>query len=229
MEFSFSLDSRSPAGATVWQGEGSSGFVTGAVLARYPALQVPLHHAGWQPPWWLREPVSDLRQTAQGVFAQPLPALPAGDLEGRALPVWYKAAVPREGVYAGAVTICGVGGEALVFVGRRRLVWRGVLDAGQTAHLPVAVDVVPLISEGDSAPYLNLSVDVSVVGAGLQTLTLSPAPRAPAGYSCWGIPPSPTRAPPSPTPPVPATRAGARCCPGFCRRGTAYPTTPIPA
>lgn len=94
MEFSFSLDSRSPAGAAVWQGEGSCGFVTGPVLARYPALQVPLHHAGWQPPWWLREPVSDLRQTAQGVFAQPLPALPPGDLEGRALPVWYKAAVP---------------------------------------------------------------------------------------------------------------------------------------
>ena len=65
-----------------------------------------------------------------------------------------------------------------MFVGRRRLVWRGVLDAGQTAHLPVAVDVVPLISEGDSAPYLNLSVDVSVVGAGLQTLTLSPAPQS---------------------------------------------------
>ena len=178
MEFSFSLDSRSPAGAAVWQGEGSCGFVTGPVLARYPALQVPLHHAGWQPPWWLREPVSDLRQTAQGVFAQPLPALPAGDLEGRALPVWYKAAVPREGMYAGAVTICGAGGEALVFVGRRRLAWRGVLDAGQTAHLPFAVDVVPLISEGDSAPYLNLSVDVSVVGAGLQTLTLSPAPES---------------------------------------------------
>lgn len=50
MEFSFSLDSRSPAGAAVWQGEGSCGFVTGPVLARYPALQVPLHHAGWQPP-----------------------------------------------------------------------------------------------------------------------------------------------------------------------------------
>lgn len=176
MEFSFSLNSRSPAEAALWRGEGSSGFVTGAVLARHPALQVPLHHAGWQAPWWLREPVSDLRQTAQGVFARPLPALPAGDLEGRALPVWYKAAVPCEGMYAGGVTICGAGGEALVFVGRRRLAWRGFLDAGQVERISFTVDVVPLISEGDSAPDLNLSVDVSVVGAGLQGLTLSPAP-----------------------------------------------------
>lgn len=176
MDFHLTVDCLTPSGTALWQGPGSNGFITDAVQMHWPDLQVPLHHAGWQPLWWLHRPISGLHCTPEGVFAQPAPDLTAADLDGRALPLWYKAAVPAEGMYTGTVTLCGTGGEALVFVGRRRLAWRGTLAAGTVQQVPFTVDTVPLISEGDSAPYLNLAVDVSLVGAGLQRLELQTAP-----------------------------------------------------
>ena len=52
--------------------------------------------------------------------------------------------------------------------GAARLAWRGVLAAGEQITVPFVLDVVPLISEGDTDPWLNPAVDVTAVGAGLR-------------------------------------------------------------
>ena len=176
MEYHDSADFAAPGADALWHGPGSSGFVTGAVMLDYPGLRAPMHQAGWQPMWWYRGPVSGVVRRDGSVFAAPQPALPAADAAGRRLPVWYKADVPGEGLYTGEVTICGEGGEALVFVGRRRLAWRGVLAAGEQITVPFVLDVVPLISEGDTDPWLNPAVDVTAVGAGLRRLWVESAP-----------------------------------------------------
>ena len=176
MEYHDSADFAAPGADALWHGPGSSGFVTGAVMLDYPACA----------PRCTRPAGSRCGGTAArfrawcggdgSVFAAPQPALPAADAAGRRLPVWYKADVPGEGLYTGEVTICGEGGEALVFVGRRRLAWRGVLAAGEQITVPFVLDVVPLISEGDTDPWLNPAVDVTAVGAGLRRLWVESAP-----------------------------------------------------
>lgn len=175
MEYHACADFSAPGADALWQGAGSSGFVTGTVMLEHPSLRAPMHQAGWQPMWWYRGPVFSVERRGDSVFAVPQPALPDADLAGRRLPVWYKAEVPCEGMYTGRVTLCGEGGEALLFVGRRRLAWRGVLAAGEEVTIPFLVDLVPLISEGDTEPWLNLAVDVTVVGAGLRRLQVENA------------------------------------------------------
>ena len=125
------------------------GFVIGAVYNANAALRIPETNSSFLPQWWYAgTAICDVTCTEYGVQATATDAVRAEDLECRSLPVWFRVDVPAEGVYRTKITVTGTdGGEVLVFIGRRRLVWRGTLAAGenktitatdQTANLPYA-------------------------------------------------------------------------------------------
>ena len=155
------------------------------------------------------------------------PCLPAADLAGRELPVWFRADLPGEGTYQVSLRLCGRGGPVRVFAGRRRLMWQGTLTEGQVRELRFPLDVTPLVPDGETQPALNAAADLAVTGADLQAVCLQPAamPRvflmgdSTVTDQCAGLPYAP----------APAMRAGARCSAGSCRGTGAFPTMPTPA
>ena len=104
-------------------------------------------------------------------------AVRAEDLECRSLPVWFRVDVPAEGVYRTKITVTGTdGGEVLVFIGRRRLVWRGTLAAGENKTITAYCDVFPIVPRGQVDAVPSTAVNVTVVGGALAAATVAEAP-----------------------------------------------------
>ncbi len=192
---------------------GGKGFVTETEWDRYPALWVPEINSGFTlPPWLEHTALSELVNSGQGAAICPMGAAVGLD---RALPLWYKADTGPGRFRITAVLSAGEGGdEALLFVGRRRLCWRGALAGSGTVTVSALCEVSPIIASGggdaaisDFGRMEGVSLDVSVVGAALTSLTVEPwdgpalylmgdstvtdqpaqVPYAPgAAYSGWG-------------------------------------------
>ncbi len=173
--FGFSAAFCAPGGAARFTAARGCGFVDETALEKNPRLHTPQLGANWQAMWWYAGWPAAMQEGATGVCAVPAPGLPEEDLRDRALPLWYRAAVPGEGVYRVSLTVCGSGGEALVFAGRRRLAWRGKLEAGRSGTIGFYADVTPIVPDGESAAALNSAVDIAVVGAAVQRMEIAPA------------------------------------------------------
>lgn len=193
---------------------GDKGFVTGTEWNLYPALWVPEVNSGFVlPRWYERTGLAELADTGSGISIHFSAAAP--DFRERALPLWYKMDV-GPGRYRITATLSAgeEGGEALLFVGRRRLCWRGNLKKSQSVTVTALCEVSPIIASGggdaavsDLGRMEGVSIDVSVTGAALTSLTAAPwegpalylmgdstvtdqpaqIPYAPgAAYSGWG-------------------------------------------
>lgn len=162
----------------LWQKDESAGFVPIHASDNTSGQQISADRAGWQPMWWYRGAISAPACGDEGIVALPQEALPARDLDGRFLPLWYRIPVPGEGLYAGQLTVCGTGGAAALFVGRRRLIWQGHLTKGQRFTTDFLADVLPLIPEGKKHPHLNSAIDLTVTGCGLEGVRVCRAPDA---------------------------------------------------
>ena len=162
---------------------GGQGFVTEAELARFPTLRVPEVNSGFAPVWWYEgRTLTELAVTGGGVRAVPTSAVRREDLEGRALPLWYKADTGA-GRFRVTVTLAGTedGGEALLFVSRRRLCWRGTPGPGERVTVSALCDVSPIVAVGggdaavgDLGRAEDTSVDVAVIGAALAEVRIEP-------------------------------------------------------
>lgn len=103
--------------------------------------------------------------------------LMGGSFECRSLPVWFRVDVPAEGVYRTKITVTGTdGGEVLVFIGRRRLVWRGTLAAGENKTITAYCDVFPIVPRGQVDAVPSTAVNVTVVGGALAEAAVAEAP-----------------------------------------------------
>lgn len=160
---------------------GSFGFVTERERAEYPRLRVPEVNSAFEPAWWYENScLTALAVSPEGVFAVPGADAAAGDLEGRALPLCFKADTGPGHFRITATVAAGTrGGEVLVFVSRRRLAWRGRLDAGETRRIRALCDVSPVIAAGggdaaagDMGRTEDTSVDLTVLGAGLRDVKI---------------------------------------------------------
>lgn len=170
LSFDFCL----PGQAEAYTPQTGHGFVNAVSLQEMPRLTVPQIGANWQPMWWHDGWKANFRTVPSGVEAC-AHDLPAADLAGRSLPLWFRADLPEEGIYAAKVILFGQGGEALLFAGRRRLVWRGTLTPGECREVEFLTDVTPLVPDGESAPALYPAADIVTVGAGLQRVELTRA------------------------------------------------------
>lgn len=171
-------------GAPVYNGQ--SGFVTGACYNADAALRIPETSSGFLPLWWYAgTPLTDIAPTANGVTAAPTAAVRAADLADRRLPVWFRADVPAEGVYRAEITVAGTdGGEVLVFAGRRRLVWRGVLAEGERRTVTTYCDVFPIVPRGQTEAADSTAVNIAVVGGALAEIKLTDAPDTRRVWVC---------------------------------------------
>ena len=168
-----------PRAAELYTDAAGCGFVTGAQRSALPALQPPETNSGFLPAWWYgAQPLTRVEATADGCRTAPAAALPAQALRDRRLPLWYKAQVPQRGAYLVTLTLRATAEEpeALLFLGRRRLVWRGALQAGECRTLRALTEVSPIVARGQTAPIEDTSVDVTLVGAlSLCRLRIEPA------------------------------------------------------
>ena len=161
---------------------GGFGFVLDQELSAFPALLIPEINSGFAPAWWYKNAgLTALHTVDRAVYAVPGPDALAEDLRGRALPLWFKADT-GPGRFRLTVTLSSETGteEALVFVSRRRLVWRGALKAGESRTVEVLCDVSPVIAVGggdaavsDMGRAEDVSVDLTILGAGLLALQMS--------------------------------------------------------
>ena len=154
------------------------GFVTGAVYNANAALRIPETNSSFLPQWWYAgTAICDVTCTEYGVQATATDAVRAEDLKCRSLPVWFRVDVPAEGVYRTKITVTGTdGGEVLVFIGRRRLVWRGTLAAGENKTITAYCDVFPIVPRGQVDAVPSTAVNVTVVEGALAAATVTEAP-----------------------------------------------------
>ena len=153
-------------GAPDYDRETGFGFVTGAVYNADAGLHIPETNSGFLPLWWYAgTPISDIRQSEYGLQATAAAALRGEDAADRRLPVWLRIQVPGEGVYRAEITVTGTdGGEVLVFTGRHRLVWRGVLPTGAQQIVTAYCDVFPIVPRGQADAVASDAVNIAVVG-----------------------------------------------------------------
>ena len=165
---------------------GGAGIVTWREWELYPELQTPELGGNFTLPWWYAGDVPSLtEESPDGALTVPTLAARPDDLQGRVLPLWFRAGT-GPGCFAVTVTLharqaCP---EALLFVSRRRLAWRGALAAGQTVTVTVLCDVSPIYPAGktgltDSSPGVCEvhGVDVTLAGKWvcLQSVQVCPA------------------------------------------------------
>lgn len=162
---------------------GGHGFVTGTELRKYPALLVPEVNSGFEPVWWYKNQNFDCVVIGRsGASAHPAAGIREKDLEGRTLPLWYKADVdPGQYRITASLSAAEDCGEALLFVGRRRLCWRGAIKAGERVTVTALCSVSPIIPSGggdaavsDLGRMEDTSIDVAVMGAALAEISITP-------------------------------------------------------
>jgi len=161
---------------------GGGGFVTGEELERYPSLLIPELNSGFVPAQRYKGTnPAQIAATEYGAAARPSAAAREEDLEGRALPLWYKADTGA-GRFRVTAALAGEGAkETLLFTGRRRLCWRGLLEAGQQATVTALCSALPIVAVGGGDAALgdlgrmeDTSIDVAVTGASLVSLKIEP-------------------------------------------------------
>ncbi len=205
------------------------GFVIGAVYNANAALRIPETNSSFLPQWWYAgTAICDVTCTEYGVQATATDAVRAEDLECRSLPVWFRVDVPAEGVYRTKITVTGTdGGEVLVFIGRRRLVWRGTLAAGENKTITAYCDVFPIVPRGQVDAVPSTAVNVTVVGGALAAAAVAEAPDVRRIWVCGDSTVTDQTAN-LPMHRAQAIAAGGRCCPLICLM-SASPTTPTAA
>lgn len=169
---------------------GGHGFVTGAELRIYPELRIPEINSGFEPQWWYEGREYDcVRIRPEGAEAYPAAGVREGDLNGRSLPLWFKADT-GPGRYRVTATISAAedSREVLLFTGRRRLCWRGAVKAGERVTVSALCDVSPVIASGGGDAAISdlglkedAGVDIAVVGGTLAEAAIEPW----TGPSLW--------------------------------------------
>lgn len=119
------------------------GFVTDAVR-RESCLSNPEANGGFLPQWWYEgRELTEIELTAWGCTWKTSAQVRAEDLEGRYVPLCYRQDVPRRGNYRLTLELRAEedAEEVLLYVGRRRLAWRGGIRAEETVEATAECDV----------------------------------------------------------------------------------------
>lgn len=147
--------------------ESGFGFVEGAACAGLPRLKIPETNSGFVPKWWYRDrELVEILQNERGCTWQASAAVRKTELEGRYLPLRWRQDVPEPGSYRLTLTLWSKEdvAEVLVFTGRRRLAWRGSMEAGQQRTITALCDVSWVIPRGMTEPVGDWNVSFAVLG-----------------------------------------------------------------
>ena len=214
------ISSGFPAGMAViavtrplpWTAEQGWGFVTEKNRREQELLRLPELNSGFEPVWWYQEEdITQLEMKEEGCLTADCSGKEYNSA-GRRIPLLFKADVKKEGNYRIKVSLTGCAEmetEVLLFLGRRHLAWKGILQYGQRQMVEGIVNVSAIVPRGKTEMYPDTTVDIALIGKGaaLSAVQIEPVecpviyiagdstvtdqsadyPYAPgASYSGWG-------------------------------------------
>jgi lysophospholipase L1-like esterase len=149
----------------------SYGFLTEKNRRAQKRLQIPELNSGFDTVYWYRENnITQIKSDADGCYI-------AGE-DAERIPLTFITKVPEEGNYQVTITLYATKEvkEALVFLGRRRLAYIGLLQAGQHWQKTFITNICPIIPRGYSDSMEDNTLDVTVIGESLhlQQIEVSP-------------------------------------------------------
>ena len=155
------------------------GFVTEKIRREQELLRLPELNSGFEPVWWYQdEDITQLEMREEGcLIADCIGTNGAGknydgkewESTGRRIPLLFKADVKKEGNYRIKVSLTGCAEmetEALLFLGRRHLAWKGTLQYGQRQMVEGIVNVSAIVPRGKTEMYPDTTVDIALIGKG---------------------------------------------------------------
>ena len=155
------------------------GFVTEKIRREQELLRLPELNSGFEPVWWYQdEDITQLEMREEGcLIADCIGTNGAGknydgkewESTGRRIPLFFKADVKKEGNYRIKVILTGCAEmetEALLFLGRRHLAWKGILQYGQRQMVEGIVNVSAIVPRGKTEMYPDTTVDIALIGKG---------------------------------------------------------------
>lgn len=158
----------------LYKKENSFGFVTEINRQQQELLQISELNSGWEVFYWYREEeLTRLESDKYGCYIDSdamiarLESKNGEKLLGehRQIPLSFKADVPKQGNYMVTVIIKAAEEmkDVLIFTGRRRLGFKGDIQAGSTLRCSMSVNVCDIIPRGQTSIYEDTSVDITVV------------------------------------------------------------------
>ena len=148
--------------ASFYQPEtGKAGFLTEKNRVQDPRLGIAELNSGFDAVYWAKGSIcTEVCEDEKGCFVR-------WDGEGE-LPLTFVCEVPTEGNYQVEVTLYAAeDAQALVFLGRRRLAARICMHAGETVKRRFVTNICPIIPRTFTEAMEDLTLDVTVVGAGV--------------------------------------------------------------
>ena len=155
------------------------GFVTEKIRREQELLRLPELNSGFEPVWWYQdEDITQLEMREEGcLIADCIGTNGVGknydgkewENTGRRIPLLFKADVKKEGNYRIKVSLTGCAEmetEALLFLGRRHLAWKGILQYGQRQMVEGIVNVSAIVPRGKTEMYPDTTVDIALIGKG---------------------------------------------------------------
>ena len=155
------------------------GFVTEKIRREQELLRLPELNSGFEPVWWYQdEDITQLEMREEGcLIADCIGTNGAGknydgkewESTGRRIPLLFKADVKKEGNYRIKVSLTGCAEmetEVLLFLGRRHLAWKGILQYGQRQMVEGIVNVSAIVPRGKTEMYPDTTVDIALIGKG---------------------------------------------------------------
>lgn len=161
------------------------GYLTEAVRRENQQFQIPELNSGFEPVYWYRNhDITRICQDGYGDYADWNRdcADEYGDDADRheegQLPLTYVVKVETEGSYRVQVTLYAEQDieNAMIFLGRRRLAWRGRIEGKRSWTGTFAANICPIIPRTYTEPMEDLTLDVTVIGAGLHLAEIKAEP-----------------------------------------------------
>ena len=144
------------------------GFVTEANRRADPMLQIPELNAGFDAFFWYRDrDLTRIAQDASGCYVDSPGILSRlHENSGRRIPLTFKADVPQWGNYKVRLKLFAAvkEEELLIFLGRRRLFYRGKLSAGEELETEFLLNICDIIPRGRKMVYPDYSAEITLVG-----------------------------------------------------------------
>ena len=149
------------------------GFVTEEARREQELLRLPELNSGFEPVWGYQdEDITQVEMREEGCLIADCTGR-EWDRAGRRIPLLFKADRKAEGNYRIRIELTGCaesGEEALLFLGRRHLAWKGTLKCGQRQTVEGIVNVCAIVPRGKTEGYPDTAVDIALVGRGAALL-----------------------------------------------------------
>lgn len=150
------------------------GFITERNRRNQELLQIPELNSGLEiPSWYAEEAITILRQDVEGCFLdscgimQELEKRNGEKVEGEArkIPLIFKTDVPAQGNYEVTVIIKAAERmeDIMIFSGRRKLVFKGDIEAGTLWKYTFVENTCDFIPRGKTEVYEDKSLDITVI------------------------------------------------------------------